>query len=883
MSVGKLKEFDVRNGQWASFVDRLEMYFLVNDIAEDRRLPTLIATMGDEAYELLVNLASPKKPSTLTYSQVVELMRQHLQPKPSALAERYRFRQKRQGINEDVTSYVAELKKMSRHCEFGESLSDNLRDQFICGLRNDVIRQRLFAEDDTITFVEAVKLACSLEAAEKDAAAVEGSTTAAAGAVHALAAAAERGQRARASGQARAAGAAAEKVRADNCAACGARNHGYGTCRFRDFVCSKCQRTGHLRRVCPEYSAPGAESCSSGCRHGRTQKKKGFNFGEVDSGSDEDEFEERLNHLGLDKYPPVCLPISIDNKIIKMEIDTGTAIACVSRATYNKKFSHLPIERDSTVLRFYNGSKVKPMGIVRPTVRYLDREKKLELFVIEDGTTSLIGRQWLTELKIKLPDFSVDLDIHNCQIQIDEDICNLLDRYSEVFSGGLGRYLGGKATLRVREGATPVFRRARPMPYALRERVDAELDAMLRENIIEPVDCSEWASPLVPVNKADEVKKALTSTNVLAHYDPKKTLIVTCDASARGVGGVLAQPGPTGERPVAYASRSLTSAEKNYSQIHREALAIIYCMKKFHQYLYGRKFVLRTDHKPLVSIFGPNAGIPTMTASRMQRWAVILSAYDYEIEYIKTNENCAHGLSRLPPGADTQASAAEVVPEQTYLHFVQDALLLDYSELKRLTAEDNILQRLLSFIRDGWPETCEILAMKPYFNRKSELYEELGCVMWGHRLVVPEGCRKQILDLIHEPHMGVVKSKALARSYVWWPGIDEALERKCLACTVCAAHADDPPRATPRSWGCPAQAWSRLHLDFMGPIAGKTYLVAVDATSKWLEVFPVPSTAAKFTINRLSELFSRFGNPRQVVTDNGPPFTSSEFIGTSSS
>ncbi|XP_063381271.1 uncharacterized protein K02A2.6-like [Cydia fagiglandana] len=415
------------------------------------------------------------------------------------------------------------------------------------------------------------------------------------------------------------------------------------------------------------------------------------------------------------------------------------------------------------------------------------------------------------------------------------------------------------------------------MPYALRERVDAELDAMLRENIIEPVDCSEWASPLVPVNKADEVKTTLTSTDVLAHYDPKKVLIVTCDASARGVGGVLAQPGPIGERPVAFASRSLTPAEKNYSQIHREALSIIYCMKKFHQYLYGRKFVLRTDHKPLVSIFGPNAGIPTMTASRMQRWAVILSAYDYEIEYIKTNENCADGLSRLPPGADAQASAAEVVPEQTYLHFVQDALLLDYSQLKRLTAEDNMLQRLLSFIRDGWPETCEVLAMKPYFNRQSELYEELGCVMWGHRLVVPEGCRKQILDLIHEPHMGVVKSKALARSYVWWPGIDEALERTCLACTVCAVHADDPPRATPCPWRCPAQAWSRLHLDFMGPIAGKTYLVAVDATSKWLEIFPVPSTAAKFTVNKLSELFSRFGNPRQVVTDNGPPFTSNEF------
>ncbi|XP_013145820.1 PREDICTED: uncharacterized protein K02A2.6-like [Papilio polytes] len=75
--------------------------------------------------------------------------------------------------------------------------------------------------------------------------------------------------------------------------------------------------------------------------------------------------------------------------------------------------------------------------------------------------------------------------------------------YKELFSGGLGRFTGGKASLHVREGAMPVFHRARPLPYALRERVDAELDRMLRDGVIEPVDCSDWASPLVPVNKAD--------------------------------------------------------------------------------------------------------------------------------------------------------------------------------------------------------------------------------------------------------------------------------------------------------------------------------------------------------------------------------------------
>ncbi|XP_059047376.1 uncharacterized protein K02A2.6-like [Achroia grisella] len=125
--------------------------------------------------------------------------------------------------------------------------------------------------------------------------------------------------------------------------------------------------------------------------------------------------------------------------------------------------------------------------------------------------------------------------------------------------------------------------------------------------------------------------------------------------------------------------------------------------------------------------------------------------------------------------------------------------------------------------------------------------------------------------------MGIVKSKSLARSYVWWAGLDEAVERICKQCEVCAANADAPPRQVPRMWPWPNKPWSRLHLDFMGPMLGQTYLVVVDATSKWMEIIRVSSTAATGVIDKVSELFSRFGLPKQIVTDNGPPFTSSEF------
>ncbi|KOB66779.1 polyprotein [Operophtera brumata] len=107
MSVGKIKEFDMSEGNWRAYGDRMEMYFMANAVKEELKLPILIASMGDAAYELLSDLASPKKPSALEYELVMEMMLNHLDPKPSLLAERYRFRQRRQEPSEKVQEYVA--------------------------------------------------------------------------------------------------------------------------------------------------------------------------------------------------------------------------------------------------------------------------------------------------------------------------------------------------------------------------------------------------------------------------------------------------------------------------------------------------------------------------------------------------------------------------------------------------------------------------------------------------------------------------------------------------------------------------------------------------------------------------------------------------------
>ena len=146
-----------------------------------------------------------------------------------------------------------------------------------------------------------------------------------------------------------------------------------------------------------------------------------------------------------------------------------------------------------------------------------------------------------------------------------------------------------------------------------------------------------------------DVKEMITSEQVLTNYDPSLPLTLACDASPVGIGTVLSHVMNDGsERPIAFASRALTKTEQGYVQIDKEALAIIWGVKKFHVYLFDRSFILFTDHQPLTSIFDPHKSIPVVTATRLQRYALFLAGYDYKIEYKNTKlHNNANGLPRL--------------------------------------------------------------------------------------------------------------------------------------------------------------------------------------------------------------------------------------------
>ena len=167
-TIGKIESFDDTKENWETYVERVEQFFLANDIDDDHKVPTLLSLIGGKTYTLLRDLLAPEKPATKSFQQIVTTLQEHLSPKPLEIAERFRFYKKNQQEGESILSYVAELRKLATHCNFGGNLNEALRDRLVCGLRNMQIQKRLLSEAK-LKYSKAVEIAVAMETAIRDA------------------------------------------------------------------------------------------------------------------------------------------------------------------------------------------------------------------------------------------------------------------------------------------------------------------------------------------------------------------------------------------------------------------------------------------------------------------------------------------------------------------------------------------------------------------------------------------------------------------------------------------------------------------------------------------------------------------------------------------
>ena len=208
--------------------------------------------------------------------------------------------------------------------------------------------------------------------------------------------------------------------------------------------------------------------------------------------------------------------------------------------------------------------------------------------------------------------------------------------------------------------------------------------------------------------------------------------------------------------------------------------------------------------------------------------------------------------------------------------FIEGEKIVNSTMVAMETKKDPVLSKVLDFTKNGWPEKPPP-ELQPYHTRRLELSHEDGILLWDTRVVIPESLRDILLKDLHAEHFGIVKMKQLARKYLWWPKLDKEIEETVKSCTACQEEAKSPNASQQASWSWPGGPWKRIHIDYAGPFLGKMFLVVVDAYSKYLEIVPMYNATSTTTITALRHIFSNFGLPEHIVSDNGSQFTSEEF------
>ena len=393
---------------------------------------------------------------------------------------------------------------------------------------------------------------------------------------------------------------------------------------------------------------------------------------------------------------------------------------------------------------------------------------------------------------------------------------------------------------------------------------------------------STWVWGPSQAEAFEKVKQLISSAPVLAFYDPNRKTVVSSDASSYGLGGVLLQEGDDKSlRPVAFCSRTLTQTEQNYAQIEKECLAAVWTCEKFYRYLSGLPvFELRTDHKPLVPLI--NQQTLDKVPIRCQRLLMRLRRFNVISVHIPGKDLVlADALSRSPLISNTNVSDNLDDEVQMFLNVVESSRPASKEKIQLIenaTKEDQVLQKVTKLVLSGWPKyrTQVPEEVRCFFPYRGELSWIEGKLIYRDRIVIPASMRMEMLQRIHEGHLGVTKCLARANSSVWWPGISKDIKEEVSRCEFCQINQPSQRKEPLKPTPLPERPWQKVAVDAL-ELDGKKYLVVVDYYSRYLELVYVPDLTNRTVIAKLKSIFARWGVPEILISDNGPPFFSEDF------
>ncbi|XP_037505003.1 uncharacterized protein K02A2.6-like [Rhipicephalus sanguineus] len=836
--LGNIEEFSPDNAAaWPTYLERLQFYFTSTGVVEEQQQRAVLCSVcGPATYAILRTLCSPATPAETPYADIVSKLTHHFTPTPSVIVQRFTFHKRCQQPGESIADFVADLRRLSKHCEFGVTLEDMLRDRLVCGVRDEGLQRRLLAET-ALDFKKAYEKAVAAEYATRQTETIRGALPTASE-LHRMGQAPKAdkpgGKQER-----------SKESRTGRCSRCSG-DHDATNCGFRSAVCHFCKRKGHIVRACRQKEEARSKATSGNKRPGNLGHSGVYGLYHIASG-----------------LPAFMANVIVNGHQVSMEVDSGSVCSIVNLRTLSKLgISKKALRPSSKGVRTYTQQPVCVVGEVEVPVKYNSREGKLPLLVTKGSGISILGRDWFRPLGITLEGLhqlsgapaskSSSREVQPAArnpSKVVTSVKNLLQDYPDVFKPGLGKTRGLPVRILVDEQATPKFHKPRQVPFALLPKVEEAIEQLVEQGIYVPIKHSRWATPIVPILKKNgkmricgDYKGTLNPVVKWETYPlptPEQLLarVGGCAVFSRLDLDQAYQQLCVDEDT---AMLQTVTSHKGLFKVTRLQFGVAVAVAIFQRYMEGLLNGLEGVQCFLDDILIGGRTVAEhderlrKMLQRIQDDGLRLNAEkcafrDKEVTYLGYRVN-KDGVSPLREKVEAIKQAPEPKNKKElqsflgalkfYGRFLKGAShvleplhrLLDkdkawswteteakaYQDAKSLLESSAVLAhydvtRPIRLACDASP--CGLGAVlsqvpeefRPLVARKNELSTYRNCVLWGSRVVIPSSAQAQVLDILHTTHPGVVRMKGLARRTVWWPGIDNHIERKVPGCqaTLC--------------------------------------------------------------------------------------------------